>query len=69
MLPKPPKKYTINTAIRYYEHVILRCYFPLASVYKMQILINLKATQIQKKDSVNNNINFDNVNHCMKKIL
>ena len=34
MLPKLPKKYTINTVIRYYEHMILGDYLLLASAYK-----------------------------------
>ena len=46
MLPKLPKKYTINTVIRYYEHMTLGDYFTLASAYKNQILTISRVTQI-----------------------
>ena len=34
MLPKAPNKYSINTVIKYYEHMIQGSYFNLASVSK-----------------------------------
>ena len=48
MLPKPTNKYSINTVIKYYKHMILSDYFPLASVSENSILIFLKATQASK---------------------
>ena len=48
MLPKPTHKYSINTAIKYYEHMILGAYFHLVSVSENPILTILKATQVLK---------------------
>ena len=38
MLPKPTNKYSINSVIKYYEHMILGDYFHLASVLENSIL-------------------------------
>ena len=38
MLPKPTNKYSINSVIKYYEHMILGDYFHLASVSENSIL-------------------------------
>ena len=38
MLPKAPNKYSINTVIKYYEHMIQGSHFNLASVSKNSIL-------------------------------
>ena len=46
MLPKPTNKYSINSVIKYYEHMILGDYFHLASVSENSILTILKATQV-----------------------
>ena len=48
MLPKPTHKYSINTVIKYYEHMILGAYFHLVSVSENPILTILKATQVLK---------------------
>ena len=48
MLPKPTNKYSINSIIKYYEHMILGDYFHLASVSENSILTILKATQVSK---------------------
>ena len=48
MLPKPTNKYSINSVIKYYEHMILGDYFHLASVSENIILTTLKATQVSK---------------------
>ena len=47
ILPKAPNKYSINTVVKYYEHMI-QGYFNLASVSENSILTNLKATQVSK---------------------
>ena len=47
MLPKAPNKYSINTIIKYYEH-IQGSHFNLASVSKNSILTILKSTQVSK---------------------
>ena len=47
-LPKVPKKYSINTVIKYYEHMIKSSHFNLASVSENSILIILKSTQVSK---------------------
>ena len=38
MLPKPTNKWSINSVIKYYEHMILGDYFHLASVLENSIL-------------------------------
>ena len=48
MLPKPTHKYSINTVIKYYEHIILGAYFYLASVQENPILTILKASKVSK---------------------
>ena len=53
-LPKPPNKYSINTVIKYYEHMILGDYFHLASISENSILTILKATQVLKAAGINN---------------
>ena len=47
MLPKAPNKYSINTVLKYYEH-IQSSQFNLASVSKNSILTILKSTQVSK---------------------
>ena len=54
MLPKPTNKYSVNSVIKYYEHVILSDYFHLASVSENSILTILKATQGSKAAGINN---------------
>ena len=54
MLPKPTNKYSINTVIKYYEHMILGDHFHLASVSKNSILTILKATQVSKAAGIDN---------------
>ena len=54
MLPKPTNKYSINSIIKYYEHMILGDYFHLASVSENSILIILKATQVLKAAGIDN---------------
>ena len=47
-LPKAPNKYSINTVIKYYEHMIQGSHFNLASVPENSILTILKSTQVSK---------------------
>ena len=54
MLPKPTNKYSINSVIKYYEHMILGDYFHLASVSENSFLTNLKATQVSKAAGIDN---------------
>ena len=54
MLPKPTNKYSINSVIKYYEHMILGDYFYLASVLENSILTVLKATQVSKAAVIDN---------------
>ena len=54
MPPKPTNKYSINSVITYYEHMILRDYFHLASVSKNSALTILKATQVSKAAGIDN---------------
>ena len=56
MLPKPTNKYSINTVIKYYEHMILGDYFHLASVSENSILTILKATQVSKAAGIDNQL-------------
>ena len=46
--PKAPNKYSINTVIKYYEHLIQGFHFNLASVSKNSIQAVLKSTQFSK---------------------
>ena len=46
--PKAPNKYSINTVIKYYEHMIQGSHFNLASVSENSILTILKSTQVSK---------------------
>ena len=48
MLPKTLNKYSINTVIKYYEHMIQGSHFNLASVSENSILTILKSTQVAK---------------------
>ena len=48
MLPKAPNKYSINTVIKYYEHMIQGYHFNLASISKNSVLTILKSTQVSK---------------------
>ena len=54
MLSKPTNKYSINSVIKYYEHLILGDYFHLASVSENSILTILKATQVSKPAGIDN---------------
>ena len=54
ILPKPPKKYCISTAITYYELMILGDYSNLVSVSENSILTILKATQVSEAAAINN---------------
>ena len=49
LLPKPPNKYSINTVIKYYEHMIHGDHFDLAPVSESSILTISKATKFQKQ--------------------
>ena len=48
MLPKTLNKYSINTVIKYYEHMIQGSHFNLASVSENSIPTILKSTQVAK---------------------
>ena len=54
MLPKPTHKYSINTVIKYYEHMILGANFHLVSVSENSILTIIKATQVSKAAGIDN---------------
>ena len=54
MLPKAPNKYSINTVVTYYEHMIQGCHFNLISVSGNSILTILKATQVSKAAGLDN---------------
>ena len=54
ILPKAPNKYSINTVIKYYEHMIQGCHFNLTSVSENLILTILKATQVSKAAGLDN---------------
>ena len=54
MLFKPANKYSINSVIKYYQHMILGDYFHLASVSENSILTILKATQVSKAAGIDN---------------
>ena len=48
MLPKARNKYSINTVIKHYEHMIQGYHFNLASISKNLVLTILKSTQVSK---------------------
>ena len=50
--PKAPNKYSFDTVIKYYEHILV--YFILTSVSKISILTISKATQVSKEAGLNN---------------
>ena len=52
MLRKAPNKYSINTVVKYHEHMIQGCRFNLTSVSENSILIILKLTQVSKAAQV-----------------
>ena len=54
MLPKPPNKYSVNTVMKYYGHMILGDYFHLASISENSILTILKTTQVSKAAGIDN---------------
>ena len=54
MLPKASNRYSINTVIKYYEHMIQRCHCNLTSVSVNAILTILKATQVSKAAGLDN---------------
>ena len=49
MLPEVRNKYSINTVIKYYEHMIQGCHFNITSVSENSVLNILKATQVSKE--------------------
>ena len=54
MLPKPTNKYSINSVIKYYEHMIIGDYFHLASVSENSVQTIFKATQVSKASGIDN---------------
>ena len=54
ILPKPTNKYSVNTVFRYYEHIILRDYFHVASVSENSTLTILKTVQVSKAAGTDN---------------
>ena len=54
MLPKAPNKYSVNTVIKYYEHMIQGCHFNLINVSKNSFMTILKATQVSKAAGLDN---------------
>ena len=54
MLPKPTNKYSINSFIKYYEHMFPSDYFHLTFVLENSILSILKATQVSKAAGIDN---------------
>ena len=54
MLPKLTNKYSINSVIKYYEHMFPSDYFYLTSVLENSILTILKATQVSKAVVIDN---------------
>ena len=52
ILLKPPNKCSLNSVIKYYEHMTLGDYFQLTSVPENSILTILKAIQISKAASI-----------------
>ena len=61
LLPNPPNKYSINTVIKYYEHVIRGDHFNLAPASESSILIILKATKVLKA------VGLGNLSECFLK--
>ena len=61
MLPKAPNKYSINTVIKYYEHMIQGCHFNLTSVSENSILTILKTIQVSEAAGL------DNLSGCFEK--
>ena len=54
LLPTPPNKCSINTVIKYYEHVIQDNHFNLACVSESSILTILKATKVLEAADLGN---------------
>ena len=54
LLPNPPNEYSINTVIKYYEHMIRDDHFNLAPASESSILIILKATKVLKAVGLGN---------------
>ena len=54
LLSNPDNKYSINSVIKYYEHLIQGNHFNLASFSKSSILTILKATQVLKAAGLDN---------------
>ena len=54
MLPKPTNKYSINSVIKYYEHMFPSDYFHLTSVSENSVLTILNATQVSKAAGIDN---------------
>ena len=52
--PKPTNKYSINSVIKYYEHMILGDYFHLASVSENSALTIIKETQVSRAAGIDN---------------
>ena len=52
MLPKPPNKYSVNIAIKYYEHMIQSDYFHLGSDSENSSLTISKATITSKAPGI-----------------
>ena len=48
LLPRSPNKYSVNTVVKYYEHMIQDDHFNLASVSESSIQTILKATKVSK---------------------
>ena len=61
ILPKPANKYTVNTVFKYYEHMILRDYFQLASVSENSTPTILKTIKVSKAAGP------DNLSKCFLK--
>ena len=54
LAPKAPNKYSTDTVIKYYEHMIQGCHFNLTYVSENSILNILKVTQVSKAADLNN---------------
>ena len=54
LLTKPPNKYSINTVIKCYQHMIYVDHFNLPSASGNSILTTLKATQVSKVAGLDN---------------
>ena len=53
-LPKPPNKFTLNTAFQHYKNIIRSDCFDLATVSENTILTILKNTKVSKADGLDN---------------